>query len=213
MKFFLKSSIFLMLLLSFHKLHAQDSLEPIKFRRNALKFGTSLTLSKYFLSYEYALSKHVSIGGMMSYSLGNFPGYSATIFIRYYVRKFNKSGWFFEARGSYAHFTPTAYTGYTSKKRFLLSDSNVVYQGKHKADIDYWSGGLSAGYKIFCNERVFFEFMGGLHYGKATFGRDDIYLARSRTEVFFGTDLLKEVFKNSGPGMPAHFMCTFGYGF
>jgi len=176
MKFFLKSSIFLMLLLSVHMLHAQDSFGPIKFRRNALKFGTSLTLSKYFLSYEYALSKHVSIGGMMSYSLGNFSGYSATIFTRYYVRKFNQSGWFFEARGSYAHFNPYVYSAYYLDPPASAGHlSNRIYYGKHIADIDYWSVGLSGGYKIFCNERVFFEFIGGVHIGKATFGPEYIF--------------------------------------
>jgi hypothetical protein len=183
-----------------------------KMKRNCVKAGTSFTIAKLFFSYEHAFTKHISVGGMVSCSGGLFTGYSGFIFTRYYFSKFNKSGWFIEARGGYSYFNPTVFSGYY-KNTINEDDDNIYYTGKHTADISYLSAGLSGGYKVFCSRNCFFDFVAGLHYGKASFGKDDLYIERSPMALELGTDVVKDVFQTSGPAFPWHFMVSFGVAF
>jgi hypothetical protein len=213
MKSFLTTILLACFLFCFTKnIHAQDFSKTDKMKRNCIKIGTSFTLTKIFFSYEHAITKKISTGGIASASGGNFYGYSGMVFSRFYFNRFNKSGWFMEARGSYSHFNSIVYSDYYTKP---YEESHLTfYTGRHIATIPYVSAGLSAGYKVFCSKHVFFEFMGGVHYGKATFGKDDLYISRSSLALLFGgNDVVKSVFKNSGPAFPLHFMINFGFAF
>lgn len=208
---FFKSIIFLILFSLFSTLQAQDSINTDKFRRNAVKIGTNLLPSKLFLSYEHALTHHISAGIMASYGGVTFPGYMYTVFTRYYFGQFNRSGWFVEARGSYAHFNPYVYTGYHKSPQY--SDYYREYEGRHQATIDYWNVGISGGYKIFCSARVFFEFVAGAHTGKATFGANDLLLGNGNAPLSINDDHVQTAFDATGPGFPLHFMVQFGFMF
>ena len=214
MKRYMKTILFCLSFLSVIVLHAQDSVAPIKFKRNAVKFGTSFTVTNYFLSYEHAFTKQFSVGGAAAYNDGYFTGFTGTLFTRYYFKGFDQRGFFAELRGSYLHSDAYVYAGYYFDRPPSAShNSDRVYYGGHKADIDYWSMGLSGGYKIFCSKRFFFEFIGGLHFGKATFGSEDVFLATEWPERKFIADNVRDAFKTSGPGMPFHFMANFGFAF
>lgn len=193
-----------------HVIHAQDTIKINKAKRNAVKLGTSLIPTKIFFSYEHAFTKHISLGGMVSYGGTTFSGYTCNIFTRYYFAKFNENGWFVEARGSYGYFNPYVYTDYDIG--VVSSDENLYYTGKHRADIEYWNAGISGGYKVFCNKYTFFEFLAGLHYGKATFGEDDLLLGNGNSIGIISDDV-QEAFDKTGPGFPLHFMINFGYSF
>jgi hypothetical protein len=210
MKIYIKSIAFIFLFLSVHFIHAQDTTKIIKAKRNAFKVGISPIPTKIFFSYEHAFTKHISLGGMASCGGTTFAGYTGNLFTRYYFNKFNENGLFVEARGTYGHYNADAYT-YAEEG----NNDDVYYDGKHKANINYWNAGISGGYKVFFKPygHCFFEFIGGLHYGKATFGANDNYLDESGVAYEFGTNQLHEAFYMWGPGSPLHFIMNFGFAF
>lgn len=195
--FFLSASVF-----------AQDSIPATKFRRNAIKIGTNLFPNKLFLSYEYALTKHVSAGLMGSISSGYYGGKTAGIYGRYYFDKYN--GWFVEGRGTYSYIDSYVYT---SSHENPHENKHYIYDGQHKATITYLSWGISGGYRLVCTKQMFFDFLIGAHRGKATFGKDDNYLERSPIEQGISSDSVHDVFFTTGPGNPLHFMIQFGFAF
>lgn len=210
MKFYIKSITFIFFFSIVHFIHAQDETKISRPKRNAIKIGITPIPTRIFFSYEYAFSKHFSLGGMASYGGTRFPGYTCNIFTRYYFTSFDQSGWFVEARGGYGHYNPYVYTAIEYPNQpYDYRD----YVGKHRADIDYWSGGISGGYKAFLNERLFFEFLAGLHYGEATYGANDNYFARYGLAYDLGSDKVKDVFENTGPGNFFHFALNFGFAF
>ncbi|WP_018343512.1 DUF3575 domain-containing protein [Cytophaga aurantiaca] len=211
MKFYIKSIGFIFFFAIGHFIHAQDETKIVRPKRNAFKIGITPIPTRIFFSYEHAFSKHFSLGAMASYGGTRFPGYTCNMFTRYYFKSFEQSSWFLEVRGGYAHYNPYVYTAIEYPNHPY--DDNRDYVGKHRADIDYWSGGISGGYKAFFNERIFFEFLGGLHFGQATFGADDNYFARYGMSYELGSDKVEEVFNNSGPGNAFHFVLHFGYAF
>jgi hypothetical protein len=196
-------------------LHAQDTTKIIKAKRNAFKLGAALIPTKIFFSYEHAFTKHISVGGMVSYGGTTFDGYTCNIFTRYYFSKFNENGWFVEARGGYAHFNPYVYTDRYRDRIQGIGDEIYVYEGRHQANIDYWNGGISAGYKVFLKEygHSFFEFVAGVHTGKATFGSNDLLLGNSNNEINIIDDDVQIAFDKTGPGSAFHFMINFGFSF
>jgi hypothetical protein len=209
----MKVAVLVFLFLTVHELHAQDSLGTNKMMRNALKLGVSGIPTKVFLSYEHAFTKHISAGGMVSYGGTNFFGYTCNIFSRYYFSKFNKKGWFVEARGSYGYYNPYVYSSYYKARVNGYGDETYYYAGKHKANIEYWNAGISGGYKVFCEERIFIELLAGFHFGTASYGTGDNYLERSSFALQFGSNIVEEVFNNSGPASPLHFILNIGYAF
>jgi hypothetical protein len=198
-------------LVSLAFVQAQDTLQPKKFRRNALKIGTSLTFTKLFVGYEYAATKHIGIGILGTVNGGLFCGYTGNLTARYYF--LNYSGFFIEARGGYSYFNPVAYAD--DSLRYLGGKYTKIYLGEHNASISYWSAGLSGGYRLVCSQRVFFDFLIGAHYGKASFGNSDKYFQRDNilSFGFVGSDKVQYVFNNSGPGFPVHAMVNFGFVF
>lgn len=197
-------------LLSVTFIHAQDTLQQKKIRRNAFKIGTSLTFTKLFVGYEYAVTKHIGIGILGSVNGGLFCGYTGNLTVRYYFK--NYSGFFIEARGGYSYFNPVAFSDYST--HYYGGVYGKSYQGEHYATISYWSAGLSAGYRLVCSQRVFFDFLIGVHTGQASFGSGDKYFERSNPSYGFGMyDNVKDVFNNSGPGFPVHAMVNFGFVF
>jgi hypothetical protein len=215
MKFFLKSIAFIFLFLTVHFLYAQDTVKIIKAKRNAFKIGISPIPTKIFFSYEHAFTKHISVGGMASYGGTTFDGYTCNIFTRYYFSKFNENGFFVEARGSYAHFNPYVYTYSYRGITQGASDESDIYEGRHQANIDYWSAGISGGYKVFLKEygHSFFEFIAGVHNGKATFGSNDLLLGNGNDPINMIDDDVKVAFDKTGPGFPLHFIINFGFAF
>lgn len=213
MNYYIKSMAFVFFFLSVHFVQAQDSSRVNRAKRNAVKIGVSPIPTKIFFSYEHAFTKHISLGGMVSYGGTSFPGYTCNIFTRYYFTKFNEDGWFVEARGSYGHYNPYVYTDFYYP--YHPYDDTRDYIGKHHADIDYWNAGISGGYKMFPKMygRAFFEFLTGLHYGKATFGADDLLLGNGSNAIGFVSDDAQEAFDKTGPGFPLHFMINFGFAF
>jgi hypothetical protein len=216
MNIFTKSIAFIFLFLTVHFIYGQDNIKVNKAKRNAFKIGISPIPTKIFFSYEHAFTKHISVGGMASYGGTHFVGYTGNIFTRYYFTKFNENGFFVEARGSYGHYNSNVYTSYEQGNPVNgPDDDNIYYFGEHKANINYWNAGISGGYKVFFHEygHCFFEFIGGVHYGKATFGANDNYLARYGFAYELGSIDVKEVFKNTGPAFPLHFIINFGFAF
>lgn len=206
---FFKSISFLILFSLFSTLHAQDSIHTDKFRKHAVKIGVNIFPDKFFLSYEHAFTQHISAGIMGSYGGITFTGYTCTVFTRYYFEPINRGRLFVEARGSYGYFNPYVYTGWHESQ--IYSDYHQDYEGEHRATIDYWNAGISCGYKIFCTERVFFEFIGGAHIGKATFGADDLFLGKGNSPFPLAIDEVQSAFNTTGPGFPLHFMVHFGF--
>lgn len=208
MTFYMKSIVFVFLFLLVHFLYAQDTLKINRPKRNAFKIGVSAIPTKIFFSYEHAFTKHISFGGMASYGGTNFIGYTCNLFSRYYFSKFNESGWLVEARGSYGHYNPVVYT-----TEYNSIYSNSHWSGEHQANIDYWNIGVSGGYKVFLQQygRTFFEFIGGLHAGNVTFGKDDNYFHSGGYQIF--TNDVQSRFNQTGPGFPLHFIINFGVAF
>lgn len=215
MKFSTKSIAFIVFFLSVHFVQAQDSSRVNRAKRNAVKIGFSPIPTKIFFSYEHAFTKHISLAGMVSYGGTSFPGYTCNIFTRYYFTKFNENGWFLEARGSYGHYNPYVYTDRYRERVQGIGDEFYVYEGRHQANIDYWNAGISGGYKVFPKQygRAFFEFLAGMHYGKATFGANDLLLGNGNTAIDIVSDDVQEAFNNPGPGFPLHFIINFGFSF
>jgi hypothetical protein len=194
-------------LLSITFIQAQDTIQPIKFRRNAIKIGTSLTLAKLFVGYEHAVTKHVGIGILGSVNVGLFSGYTGNLAVRYYFGKYK--GLFIESRYGCSYFNPVAYSDLK-----IGNNRDRIYGGEHRATITYWSLGVSAGYRVLCSKRLFFDFLIGLHEGDVTFGKDDIYIERSNIIGFTpGSDKIQDVFSSSGPAMPLHLMINLGFAF
>jgi len=194
-------------------IHAQKGFSPemYKMKSNCVKIGTT-SLIKYYLSYEHAVAKHFSAGIMASYNATTFTGYTGTVFTRFYFNEFNESGWFLEAKGSYAYYNPKAYTDshYWWGSNAPYPSNLLVYTGEHKGHVNYLYAGISGGYKFFFSKHSFFECLAGLHYGKATFGKNDTYM--EPLPGMYGADI-KTVFYNYGPGFPFHFMINFGFDF
>lgn len=207
MKFCIQLLLSISLFLSVYFVRAQDSIPSVKFRRNSLKIGTNLFPNKLFISYEHALTKHISVGATGSISAGYYGGKTGCIYGRYYFAKYH--GWFLEARGSYSYIDSYMYTSYYQDP--AKSDRSMLYDDRHKATITYLSGGISGGYRAMCTQRLFFDFLAGVHTGEATFGKNDNYISRSPIELSFGTDNAREVFYTTGPGNPFHFMIQFGF--
>ncbi len=210
MKHYFKTVCLLTLFLTCYSIQAQESL-PARFKRNTLKVCILPIPARIFFSYEHAFSKHISAGAMASYGGISFTGYSYNIFTRFYFNRFNENGWFLEARAGYAHFNPDVYT--STNSGIAPDDDNIYYDGEHKANITYWSAGISGGYKIVCSKSFFFEFLTGLHAGKATFGKDDNYFAVNGVDFEFGTNDVHNAFTTTGPGLPFHFMINAGFAF
>jgi hypothetical protein len=212
MKSFLNTILLVCFLFCFIKnSYAQDFPQTDKMKRNCIKIGTT-SLIKYYLSYEHAVAKHFSAGVMASYNATTFTGYTGTIFTRFYFSPFDKSGWFAEAKGSYAYFEPTAYSDYY----YLNSYSTYpTLYGEHTGYVNYLYAGISGGYKIFFSKRFFFESLAGLHYGKATFGQNSIYMYPPDVPGgnIFGGYTVKDVFSFYGPAFPFHIMINFGFAF
>jgi len=206
----LKRMLLLAILLCFFsKIQAHDSIPTTTFRRNALKIGTNFIPNKLFLSYEYALTKHISAGVMGSLSMGYFGGQAGTLYGRYYFGKYR--GWFLEVRASYAACNSYVYTSYHQNPN--SSERDRIYDDKHRATITYLTAGISGGYRVICTQRLFFDFLAGVHDGKATFGENDNYLERSPIEFSFGSDRVSDVFYTTGPGNAFHFMINAGFFF
>jgi len=212
MKPFLNIILLVCFLFFFTKnIRAQDSQETGKMKRNCIKVGTT-SLIKYYLSYEHAVAKHFSAGVMASYNTTLFPGFTGTVFTRFYFSSFDKSGWFAEAKGSYSYFAPTTYSDYDDDPKSL---NNIpILHGEHQGSVDYRYAGISGGYKFVLSKQVFFECLTGIHYGKATFGSNDTYM--------YGPDFVNielrqynthDMFYLSGPGYPFHIMLNFGFTF
>ena len=210
MKIFSKSiAVTFLFFFSVNFIQAQDRIQPIKFKRNAIKIGTSLTIAILFVGYEYAITKHVGIGILGSVNGGLFSGYTGNLTARYYFGKY--SGFFIEARGGYSYFNPIVYSGY--HRGTSPNNDNRYYDEEHEATISYWSGGISGGYRVTCSKRFFFDFLIGVHTGQASFGSKDTYIGRSPIALQIGSDDVKTVFENSGPGMPLHLMINVGFTF
>ena len=206
MKVFLNIILIVFFLSLFtNNIFAQDSLQADKMKRNHIKVGTT-SFIKYHLSYEHAVAKHFSAGIMASYSATTFIGYTGTVFARYYFNPFDKSGWFLEVKGSYACFTPTAY----SDRYKPRPEAAAIYSGEHQGNVKYLYAGISGGYKVFLSKRIVFESLLGLHYGEVTFQENDKYIVISPN--VYGPPI-NEAFYLTGPGFPIHIMVNFGFAF
>jgi hypothetical protein len=200
-------------LLSITFIQAQDTLKSNKFKRNTLKLGIESFPVKVCFSYEHAFTKHISVGGMASWGGIIFVGSACNFFTRYYFSGFNKSGWFVEARGTYARYNVNSVYDSTYRTPYEHTHINH-YTGGHAATISYISAGFGGGYKSILSKHVNVEFVTELHYGKATFGQDDLYFPRSDVAIYFGgSDDLQTIFNHTGPAFPLDLMINLGFAF
>ena len=149
---------------------------------------------------------------MASYNATTFIGYTGSVFSRFYFSSINKSGWFLEAKGSYAYFTTKGYSDYYYDN--VYSTFPTLYN-ENNEDVNYIYAAASGGYKVLLSKRFSFECLTGLHFGKATFGKNytNVYNDNPSSMFFGETANVKDFFYESGPGFPFHIMINFGFVF